>query len=81
MSNYSKLFGALLGAIVSRYLLLWLGIDVQAMGLEADLNLFLAMLIDFGVTSAQAAIIGAFVYFFPANKPKAKEPEFQGENV
>lgn len=62
--NYSKLVGAIVGALAARWLLQWTGIDVAALGVGPEFQ----ALVSLGVDALAAAVTGAVVYWFPANK-------------
>ena len=70
MGNYSKLIGAIVGALAARWLMSWLGIDVVALGIGAEFQALVSLSVD----AAAAALTGAVVYWFPANKPAANPP-------
>lgn len=81
MGNYSKFIAAIIGAIVARLVLKYTGLDLAALGIEAEVNGLIVLLVETGVTAVAAAITSAFVYFFPANKPKEPDHEFRGEHI
>lgn len=81
MGNYSKFIAAIIGAIVARMVLQYTGLDLLALGIQSDVNGLICLLVEGGVTAIFAVITSAFVYFFPANKPKEPDKEFRGEHV
>jgi hypothetical protein len=61
MSNYNKLFAAILSTLVSRWLLDYLNVDAAALGVQADLQMAVSLAID----AAVAGFNGFWVWLLP----------------
>jgi hypothetical protein len=70
MTAYNKLFAAILSTLLTRWLLQYLGLDVQAMGVGPEFQ----MLISLGIDAAVAGVNGFFVWLLPNKKPVGPDP-------
>lgn len=61
MSAYNKLFAAIIATLVSRWLLRYCGVSVQELGVSADLQDLVSLLID----SSVAVFNGFWVWLLP----------------
>ena len=70
MSAYNKLFAAIVSTLISRWMLQYLGIDAESLGVAPDLQMLVALLIDGGV----AGFNGFWVWLLPNEKPAKPDP-------
>lgn len=68
LGNYSKMIGAVVGAMAAQSLLKTTGLDVNALGVSAEFQGLVSGLVDIVITGIAA---GVTTYFFPANKKRA----------
>lgn len=64
MSAYNKLFAAIITTLLTRWMLRYFGLDVEAMGVGPDLQ----MLVSLGIDTGVAAVNGFFVWLLPNKK-------------
>lgn len=61
MSDYNKLFAAILSTLLARWLLQFFGVDATALGVASDLQEFAG----WGINAAAAAFAGFWVWLVP----------------
>jgi hypothetical protein len=70
MGNYSKMIGAIVGAILMQLIFRWTGVDVRALGVAAEFQGLVALLVDGAVLFVGGLIAGGVTWAFPANRPR-----------
>lgn len=71
--DFSKFYGAIVGAILAQLILRWAGIDVHALGIAYEFNAIIVGLLDAAVMGAGGLVAGLVTYWFPPNDKPPRE--------
>lgn len=66
MAAYNKLFAAIISTLLCRWMLQYLGIDAEALGVTADMQ----ALVSLGIDAVVAGVNGFWVWLIPNIKAR-----------